>query len=108
MQEQQPTRKKKNRITARFFSLFFSLFIIGAIGYFFWQTTHRQIPNLHGWESTEVLDFARNHHIEINFEFIYSNDMAPTLVFSQSVPPGTAITEGMRLTVEISKGVEVR
>ena len=66
------------------------------------------MPNLHGWESTEVLNFARDHDIEIQFEFIYSSDMAPTLVISQSVGPGTPITEGMRLTVEISKGIEVR
>jgi len=108
MQEQQTTRKKKTRITARFFSLFFSLLIIGVVGYFFWQTTQRQIPNLHGWESVAVLDFARSHHIEVYFEFIYSNEMAPTLVLSQSVSPGVAITEGMRLTVEVSKGIEVR
>jgi len=108
MQEQQSVRRKKNRIRARFFSIVFSIFIMAAIGYFFWQTTQIQIPNLHGWESTEVLDFARGHHIEIEFEFVYSRDMAPTLVVSQSVPPGTAITAGMHLTVEISKGVEVR
>jgi len=108
MQKQQPVRRKKHRIRARFFSIFFTILIITAIGYFFWQTTNTQIPNLHGWESTEVLDFGNNHSIEINFEFIYSNDMAPTLVISQSVPPGTVITDGMSLTVEISKGVEVR
>ena len=108
MQKQQPVRRKKNRIRARFFSLFFSIFIMIVIGYFFWQSMNAQIPNLHGWESIEVLHFGRNHEIEINFEFIYSNDLAPTLVVSQSLPPGTAITEGMRLTVEISKGVEVR
>jgi len=108
MQEQQSTRKKKTRITARFFLLFFSLVIISVIGYFFWQTTQRQLPNLHGWESTAVLDFASSHHIDVYFEFIYSNDMAPTRILSQSVPPRTAIAEGMRLTVEVSKGVEVR
>jgi beta-lactam-binding protein with PASTA domain len=81
---------------------------MATIGYFFWQITNTQIPNLHGWASTEVLGFARNHNIEIDFQFIYSTDMAPTLVVSQSIPPGTAITEEMQLIIEISKGVEVR
>ena len=101
-------RKNKNRVRARFYSIFLSFLIILAIGYFFWQATNTQIPNLHGWESTEVLNFGKNHDIEINFEFIYSTDMPPTLVVSQSVPPGTAITEDLSFTVEISKGVEVR
>ena len=108
MQKQYPVRRKKTRIRARFFSLFFSLFIMVAIGYFFWQTTHTQIPNFHGWESTAVLDFGRRHAIDVHFEFIYSSDMSPTRVVSQSVPPGTTIFEGMGLTVEISKGIEVR
>lgn len=112
MQEQQrieqPIRRRKNRLKARFFSIFLSLFILAMIGYFFWQTTHPQIPNLHGWSSTEVLDFGKDHEMDIQFEFIYSRDVAPTLVISQSIPPRTAISEGMDLTVEISKGVEVR
>ena len=108
MQEQQPVRKKKTRIKPRFFSIILSIFIMAAIGYFFWQTTNIQIPNLHGWESVEVLEFAREHDIQIHFEFIYTGDMAPTLVVSQSVPPGTDIVPGMHLTVEISKGIEVR
>ena len=66
------------------------------------------MPNLYGWESVRVLDFARDHNIEVQVEFIYSNDMAPTLVISQSIQPGTTITEGMSLTVEISKGIKVR
>lgn len=101
-------RKTRNHVKARFYSVILSILIIVTIGYFFWQAMNTQIPNLHGWESTKVLDFGKEHDIEINFEFIYSNDMAPTRVLSQSVPPGTAITEGMSFTVEISKGVEVR
>ena len=108
MQKQQQVRKKKNRITARFFSIIFSISIIAVIGYFFWQSTNPRMPNLHGWESTEVLNFARVHEIELEFEFVYSNNMAPTLVISQTIPPGTAITEGMLLRIEISKGIEVR
>jgi len=108
MQKQQLARRRKNRLKARFFSLFLTILIITVIGYFFWQTTNTTMPNLHGWESIEVLDFARDHNIEIQVEFIYSNDIAPTLIISQSIPPRTVITEGMTLNVEISKGVEVR
>ena len=108
MQKQQQAKRKKSRIRLRFFSILLFILIIAVIGYYFWQTTNRGIPNLHGWESIEVLNFANNHNIDIHFEFVYSNNMAPTLVISQSVPPGTIITEGMSLTVEISKGIRVR
>ena len=108
MQKQQLMQRKKNQIRSRFFSILLSVLIMGVIGYFFWQTTHMGMPNLHGWESIEVLNFARNHHIDIHFEFIYSSEMAPTLVISQSVQPGSAITEGMSLIVEISKGIKVK
>lgn len=108
MQRQQLVRKKKNRVRARFFSLFLTILIITVIGYFFWQTTVERMPNLHGWESAQVLDFARDHNIEVLVDFIYTNDMVPTLVVSQSISPRTDITEGMSLRVEISKGVEVR
>jgi len=106
--EQKQVKRKKNFVRARFFSMILSIFILGVIGFFFWRATQLQIPNLHGWESTEVLAFANKHNIEIEFEFVYSIEMAPTLVMRQSVPPGTAITEGMQLAIEISKGVEVR
>jgi len=108
MAEQKQKKKKKNRLTARFYSIFLSIGILAVIGYFFWQRTHVQIPNLHGWAATEVMDFGQAHHITIEFEFVYSHDMAPTLVVSQSIPPGTPITEDMELIVEISKGIEVR
>ena len=108
MEIQQSARRKRNRIRARFFSLILIISIIAVIGYFFWQTTSEQMPNLHGWESAEVLNFARDNEIEVHFEFIYSTDMAPTLVMSQSIPPRTILTEDMSLSVEISKGVEVR
>ena len=107
MQKHKPIRRKKNRVKARFFSLFLTILIISVVGYLYWQTTNTRIPNLHGWESTEVLNFAKEHNIEIEVEFIYSNIMAPTLVISQSIPPRTAITEGMVLIIEVSKGVEV-
>ena len=108
MQKQQLVRKKKNRVRARFFSLFISILIIAVIGYFLWQTTSERMPNLHGWESAQVLDFARDHNIEVQVDFIYTDDIMPALVVSQSVSPRTNITEGMSLKVEISKGVEVR
>ena len=108
MQKSKPVRRRRNRVRARFFSLFLTILIISVIGYFYWQTTNTRIPNLHGWESTEVLEFAREHNIEIEVEFIYSNDMAPTLVIGQSIPPQTDITDGMVLEIEVSKGFEVR
>jgi len=100
--------RKKNRLTARFFSVLLTIGIIVVIGYFFWQRTHIQIPNLHGWYSAEVIDFGRTHSISIEFEFVYCADMAPTLVVSQSIAPGTTITDDMELLIEISKGIEVR
>jgi len=108
MAKQQQRRKRKYRLTARFFSLIFSIAIIVVVSTFFWRRTNVQIPNLHGWESTEVMEFGQTHNISIQFEFVYSTDMAPTLVVNQSVPPGTAITEGIELIIEISKGIEVR
>jgi len=109
MQKQHSARRKRNRVRARFFSLFFTILIVAVIGYFFWKTTtSMHLPNLHGWKSCEVLDFAKDHNIEVHFEFVYSPDIAPTLVMSQSAPPRTAITEGMSLSIQISKGIEVR
>ena len=104
----QGSSSKKSRLTARFFSILLSIGIIVVIGYFFWRRTHTQIPNLHGWYATEAMAFGRIHNIDITFEFVYSIDMAPTLVVSQSIPPGSAITEDIELIIEISKGIEVR
>jgi len=108
MQKKPLAIKKRNRVRARFFSIFLTVLIVAVVGYLLYLTTSERLPNLHGRESAEVLDFARNHNIDVHFEFIYSNEMPPTRVISQSVPPRTEITEGMSLTVEISKGVEVR
>jgi len=108
MQKQHLPRRRRNRVRARFFSLLLTISIVAVIGYFFLQTTGMHLPNLHGWEAREVLDFARNNNIEVQFEFTYSDSVAPTLVISQSEPPRTAITEGMSLSIEISKGIEVR
>jgi len=104
----QQTKKKQTAIKARILSILLTCVILGMIVYFFWQPEGSHLPNLHGWQSTDVLDFARRHDIDLDIAFSYSQDMAPTLVISQSLPPGEAITEGMTLVVEISKGVEVR
>lgn len=101
-------KKKKNRLTARFYSILITTGILVTIGLFFWQSTQAQIPNLHGWESIEVMSFGQTHNITLEFEFVYSEDIAPTLVVNQSIPPGAAIVENMTLIIEISKGIEVR
>jgi len=108
MQKKSVKRKKKNRLRARFYSILVTLLIIISAGYFFWQVTNTQVPNLHGWESVDVLNFGHDHNVLINFEFVYSNDVAPTRVVSQSVLPGATITEDLQITVEISKGVEIK
>jgi len=108
MAKQKSENRKKRRLTARFFSVLLTMGIIFVVGYFFWQQTHTQVPNLHGWHATEVMDFGQTHQIELIFEFVYSSEMAPTLVVRQSVAPGSLITEDMALLVEISKGIEVR
>lgn len=76
--------------------------------FFFLRQAHNQVPNLHGWESAAVIEFATEFGLDLEFDFSYSSTVAPTLVMKQSVAPGTRIEPGMRLTIEISKGIEVR
>jgi len=106
--KQLPKRRKKVRLTARFYTIVSTFFIMVLITLFFWRNPNTQIPNLHGWESAAVLEFAREHDINVEFAFSYSETIAPTLVISQSVVPRTRIETGMRLVVEVSKGIEVR
>ncbi|MCL1991148.1 MAG: hypothetical protein FWG67_09700 [Defluviitaleaceae bacterium] len=102
-------RKKRRRVVkTRLFSLLFTIGIVITLGYFFWQTRRPHLPNLHGWAATEVMAFGDRHHINVQFEFVYAEDVAPTLVVSQSLPPRTRLVAGLNLVIEISKGIEVR
>ena len=76
--------------------------------YFVWYRNQNRLPNLHGWASTDVLAFAEDNNIEVVFEFVYSDTVAPTLVSNQGVQPGTMMYDDLFLMVEISKGVQVR
>lgn len=106
--EQQQLIKKKARLRPRFFSMILMVAIIILSVYFVWYGNRNQFPNLHGWASTDVLTFARDNDIEITFDFVYSDMVAPTLVSSQSVQPGTMMNDNMVVMVEISKGIRVR
>lgn len=106
--QQPPKRRKKTRATARFYTIIATFLIIVFTTIFLFFSGNNQIPNLHGWQSVDVIRFADDNDIEIEFEFIYSSEIAPTLVISQSVAPGTNINEVSRLTIQISKGIEVR
>ena len=103
----QPKRKKV-RFTSRFYTIMATFFIMLLATVYFWHVSSSRMPNLHGWESNTVLEFAEEHNIEVEFEFNYSNDVAPALVIGQSVTPGTAISEVQNLIVEVSLGIEVR
>jgi len=104
---QQPSRRKKVRLRARFYTIM-ATFIMLIIGLIFWRSNNNSIPNLHGWDSSEVVRFANDHNINVEFEFSYSNTVAPTLVIGQSVAPGTNLNGVHELIVEVSKGIEVR
>jgi beta-lactam-binding protein with PASTA domain len=106
--EQQQLIKKKARLRPRFFSMILIIAITVLSVYFVWYGNRNQLPNLHGWASTDVLTFAADNDIEVIFEFVYSDTVAPTLVSSQSVQPGTMMTDDMVVMVEISKGTKVR
>lgn len=100
-------RRKKVRFRARFYTIM-ATFIILITGLIFWRTGVNSIPNLHGWESSAVARFARDNNIDVEFEFSYSNEVAPALVISQSVTPGTNLNQVRELIIEVSKGIEVR
>ena len=100
--------KKKARFRPRFFSIVLMMAIMILSVYFVWYGQRNQLPNLHGWASTDMLAFARDHEIEITVEFVYSDTVSPTLVSGQDVQPGTMMTDQMVVVVEISKGIEVR
>ena len=105
---QQPQqRRKKVRFKARFYTIV-ATFIMLIIGLIFWRSAGNSIPNLHGWESNAVVHFARDNNIDIEFEFSYSSDVAPTLVIGQSIAPGTNLNEVHELIIEVSKGIEVQ
>jgi len=106
--EEQQRIKKKAKFRPRFFSLILMMAIIVLSVYFMWYGNRDQLPNLHGWASTDVLAFAGENEIEVAFEFVYSDTIAPTLVSGQDVQPGTVITDQMVVVVEISKGIQVR
>ena len=106
-QPPQPPRRKKVRFRARFYTIV-ATFIMLIVGLIFWRSNNNSIPNLHGWDSSAVVDFARENSIVVEFEFSYSNSVAPTLVIGQSVAPGTKLNEVRTLIVEVSKGIEVR
>ena len=104
---QQP-RRKKVRFKPRFYTIIATFLIVLIIIIFLWRSGSNRIPNLHGWESSAVLDFVRANNINVEFEFIYSSEVAPTLVINQSVTPGTSIHEVSTLIIQVSKGIEVR
>lgn len=106
--EQQQFIKRKVKLRPRFFSMILMIAIMSLSVYFAWYGNRNQLPNLHGWASVDVLTFASDNDIEITVEFVYSDRVAPTLVSSQSVQPGTIIHDNMAVTVEVSKGVKVR
>jgi len=78
------------------------------LGNFLLNQNANQLPNLHGWTTSEVLAFANEHQIHIEFEYVFSDTVAPTLVSEQHVSPGTLIEENMVIVIAISKGVEIR
>jgi len=99
---------KKKFIRLRIFSLGLSLAILIAIAFFLLGNGSHHIPNFHGWTVQDVLDFVEtNDDLTVRFDLVYSEEMVPARVVSQSYAPGTTITEGMRIRVEISKGIEV-
>jgi len=105
---QQVVRKKKKRIRARFFSVILTVLITIFIISFFFRSNQSQLPNLRGWESVDVLRFAQEFEIDVSVVFVYTHEIAPTKVVSQSLAPGTPITEIIELIIEVSKGIEVR
>ena len=101
-------KKKRYRLKPRFFSILFAISIIINITFFFLRARGDEtMPNLHGWSSDDVLVFEEEHdNISIIFELVYSNDVIPTRVVSQSIQPGTNIADtNIVMTVEVSKGV---
>ena len=107
MEEQQPV-KRRAKLKPRFFSMILMLVIFVLSIYLVWYSNRNQLPNLHGWPSTDVLAFAREHEVEVMFEFVYSDTIAPTLVSGQSHQPGTVMNDELVVVVEISKGIQVR
>lgn len=103
-----PVRRKKNRIRPRFYSIILSLLIFITVGIFIRHHLHLTVPNFHGWEGADVIEFAQIHQIQVNFTFVYDEQMSPTKVTGQSVAPRTELTADMVIDIEISKGIEVR
>ena len=99
---------RKNFIRLRLLSLGLSLSILIAIAFFLFGGGSNQVPNFHGWTVPDVLEFVGNHeNLRVSFELVYSEDMMPARVVGQSYGPGTTMTEGMQVIIEISKGIEV-
>jgi len=109
MQKKTTKKKTRTRLTAKTYSILLSTIIIIIIGLFFLRRNQSsQMPNFHGWYSKDVIEFASDFGFIVEYDFVYSETVAPTRVISQTVNPGTQITPNLYLFIEISKGREVR
>ena len=100
-------KRRKRRLKPRFFTVIFSILIaILLFRFFFGRHQEVVMPNFHGWESVDVMDFvSRYDNVSVIFELVYSSTVPPTRVISQSVQPGVSLSDGdIQLIVEVSKG----
>ena len=103
-------KPKRYRIKPRFYCLILTILILGSLGYRFYDNVNaNELPNFYGWLSEDVMEFEEEHsNLSIIYELVYSENVRPARVVSQSVQPGTELNkEPIVLTVQVSKGKPV-
>jgi len=100
-------KRRKRRLKPRFFTVIFSI-LIAVLLFRFFSGEHQEavMPNFHGWESVDVIDFVGRHdNVTVTFELVYSSEVPPTRVARQSIAPGVSLTDvDDQLIIEVSKG----
>lgn len=91
-----------NRILITLFIMI--LLITAVITLFKKESKENLLIDLVGLPQQEVIEYLTKEAIEINFKEEYHDDIGEGLVISQSILPGTEITDEMNLIITISLG----
>lgn len=103
-------KKKKYRLTAKFYCWIFLFGIIGVLSVNLNHFINSQtIPNFHGWTAEEVMEYdEKNENITVIYDLVYSYDILQNRVMDQSIKPRTMIgKDPLVITVTVSKGAPV-
>lgn len=62
------------------------------------------MPSCIDWSLEQVQDYFKSKDCEVKFEFSYNSSVSANHVISQSIEPGSELTPGCTIVLEMSKG----